>query len=293
MKSIAIKTNNTKVLDYLLLELNSCDISDIYFSKNIFKNYENIIIHYIGNNNLYFISKISLILSFLVTDELEEEILKDYIKINYFYFTENELSKILTNCFDILAEDFSFYFNKKFDILNLEFSKYLENNKVLILSGFINFRLKNYFDVLEDIITEAVTRFVVEKEYLEFISMLQGYISTKPETNTLLHLIYTSHDSTLLDENMKLILNTKSSFDSKFLSDISFSSNDYTLNSLLSIIPSKIIIHLTDNTDIDEFINTILLVFGNRVKICKNCNICSNNIIEDKNTKKSNLNLNS
>ena len=60
----------------------------------------------------------------------------------------------------------------------------------------------------------------------------------------------------------------------KYLSDISFSSNDYMLNSLLTLLPRKIYIHLIDNC-IDEFINTLNLIFEKRISICTNCNICN------------------
>ena len=59
----------------------------------------------------------------------------------------------------------------------------------------------------------------------------------------------------------------------KYLSDISFSNNDYVLNTLLNLIPKKIYIHLIDNNT-DEFINTVKLIFENRVKICSDCSIC-------------------
>ena len=56
------------------------------------------------------------------------------------------------------------------------------------------------------------------------------------------------------------------------LSDISFSSNDIALNTLLSILPSKIEIHIIDKED--EFINTLKLIFEDRVRVCNDCNIC-------------------
>ena len=46
MKSLCIKTNDNDSLDYLLNELKKCDLDNICFSKNKFKNYQNIIIHY-------------------------------------------------------------------------------------------------------------------------------------------------------------------------------------------------------------------------------------------------------
>ncbi len=62
-------------------------------------------------------------------------------------------------------------------------------------------------------------------------------------------------------------------FEAKYLSDISFSSNDYALNTLLTLLPEKIYIHLIDSNE-DEFINTLNLIFDNRVCLCRDCNIC-------------------
>ena len=59
----------------------------------------------------------------------------------------------------------------------------------------------------------------------------------------------------------------------KYLSDISFSSNDYILNTLLNLIPKKIYIHTMNDTT-DEFINTIKLIFEDRVSLCNDCSIC-------------------
>ena len=87
------------------------------------------------------------------------------------------------------------------------------------------------------------------------------------------HLIYSSSESILLDTNQNLIIGTDDIFKAKYLSDISFSSNDYALNTLLNLLPKKIYIHLADN-QIDEFINTIKLIFENRVHLCTRCNIC-------------------
>lgn len=81
------------------------------------------------------------------------------------------------------------------------------------------------------------------------------------------HLIYSSSESILLDSNQNVIVGTDDIFKAKYLSDISFSSNDYALNTLLNLLPKKIFIHLADN-QIDEFINTIKLIFENRVQLC-------------------------
>lgn len=273
MKSICIKTNNENLLDYLLNELDYIEVKPIAISKNQFKNYKNIIIHYSGNDNKKFVHEVSCILSCLVIDELEESFLKMILLKNYFYFNSTEMKHILELCYEIFSDDFNTYFDKKHNILIDSFENYLVNNKSIILTGFINFRIKNYMTILEDVVDEAVNSFVVEKEYLEFISLLKMYVNSQNSNCDVVHLIYNNNNSTLLDKDKNQINVSDDIFKAKYLSDISFSSNDYALNTLLTLVPEKIYIHLIDNC-IDEFIHTISLIFENRVEICTDCSIC-------------------
>ena len=273
MKSICIKTNNENLLNYLLNELDYIDVKPVAISKNQFKNYKNIIIHYSGNDNKKFVHEVSCILSCLVIDELEESFLKMILLKNYFYFNSTEMKHILELCYEIFSDDFNTYFDKKHNILIDSFENYLVNNKSIILTGFINFRIKNYMTILEDVVDEAVNSFVVEKEYLEFISLLKMYVNSQNSNCDVVHLIYNNNNSTLLDKDKNQINVSDDIFKAKYLSDISFSSNDYALNTLLTLVPEKIYIHLIDNC-IDEFIHTISLIFENRVEICTDCSIC-------------------
>ncbi len=275
MKSLCIKTNNSKILDYLLNELKHSEIEHICFSENHFKNYKNIIIHYLSNNNYpYFFSKIATLLSFMIIDEFEDILMKRMIDKNYFYFDSLERNKILKNCYNILSDDYYLWFDKKFDTLYNCIYTFISENKILILDGFMNFRLQKYTSILDEIVSEAINSYIIEKEYMEFISLLKLYIHSQKSNVNIVHLIYNSSDSILLDENKNIILNSEEMFNAKYLSDISFSSNDYTLNSLLNLLPKKLYIHLIDN-EIDEFINTLQMIFENRVSICLNCEICN------------------
>ena len=273
MKSICIKTNNESLLNYLLNELDYIEVKPVAISKNQFKNYKNIIIHYSGNDNKKFVHEVSCILSCLVIDELEESFLKMILLKNYFYFNSTEMKHILELCYEIFSDDFNTYFDKKHNLLIDSFENYLITNKSIILTGFINFRIKNYMTILEDVVDEAVNSFVVEKEYLEFISLLKMYVNSQNSNCDVVHLIYNKNNSTLLDKDKNQINVSDDIFKAKYLSDISFSSNDYALNTLLTLVPKKIHIHLIDNC-IDEFIHTISLIFENRVEICTDCSIC-------------------
>ena len=60
----------------------------------------------------------------------------------------------------------------------------------------------------------------------------------------------------------------------KSLSDISFSQNDLVWNTLLSLLPKKIVVHCYDNSN-DEFVNTLKMIFEKRIEFCYDCNICN------------------
>lgn len=291
MKSICIKTNDTHLLNYLLNEFDYIEIDNVYISTNKFKNYKNIIIHYTGNDNYAFIHEISCILSCFVIDEIEESILKRLILKNYFYFETLEQKEILDICYDIFTDKFNEYFDEKYNCLINDFSCYLTEHKSVILSGFINFRIKDYIKILESIVDEAVNSYVIKKEYMEFVSLLRLYINSQESNCKIVHLIYSNETSILLDENKNVINPNRDFLKAKYLSDITFSSNDFALNTLLNLIPRKIYIHLLDNY-VDEFVHTLGLIFDNKVEICTDCDICklyknkklklSNNIIKNK-----------
>lgn len=274
MKSLCIKTNNSNLLQYLLNELRHLELDNVCFSLKNFKHYNNVVIHYNGNNNSEFINKISYILSIMVIDELEDQILTNIISQNYFYFNIDEQKQIINLCFDIMIENFSNNFEQKLQILNSLFYNYLLCNKSLYLTGFLTFRMQNYINILDTILSEAVNSFIIEKEYLEFISILRLYINSQSSNCNTVHFVYSENHSILLDENKQIIDTSSNLFNAKYLSDITFSNNDYILNTLLTLLPNHIYIHLIDNCK-DEFINTLKTIFEHRVIVCTDCNICS------------------
>ena len=272
MKSFCIKTNNTDILNYLLKRIEEIDFGDITYSKNKFKIYENIIIHYQGKNNLEFYDFFCNILQEVVIEFYEEKLIKQLINYNYFYFDEYERGRIAENTLKLKdSEEYKMLIESENYIKNT-IMNYAKENKCIVLDGFVYFRLQDYTKCLDTLVDTAVNQFVIEKEYTEFINLLKIYVESRLPEFSLLHLIYNKGESILLDSKKNVVSISDNIYNAKYLSDISFSSNDYALNTLLTLLPEKIEIHLIDEED--EFINTIKLIFEDRVSICKDCNIC-------------------
>lgn len=272
MKSFCIKTNNNAILEYLLDKLDYLELEEVRYSKNKFKIYSNIIVHYIGEKISFFDEKISSIITDTILKFYKEKMIKKIINFDYFYFEEYEKKIIIQNCCEIIESSEYEQISKEKEYIHEAVLKYVIENKSMILEGFVNFRIKEYIKYLDSIVDIAVNKYIIEKEYNEFISLLRMYINSKKSNIKNLHLIYGKSELTILDENKNIVPLCKEIYNAKFLSDIIFSENDYALNTLLTLLPQRIEIHLLDSED--EFIKTVKLIFEDRVYICRECNIC-------------------
>lgn len=217
--------------------------------------------------------EISKILTECIINFFEKSIINRIINYNYFYFKPNEKKVIGHNCYEILLMEEQ-YFNRS-SIISDEIYNYIKSKKTIILDGFVNFRLPDYTKFLDSIVDFSVNKYIIDKEYLEFIKLLKNYINSTPSKINLIHLIHVNGEFILVDETHNLITMSTEISKKNNLSDISFSNNDYVLNTLLDLLPKKIYIHLTHGgSDSNEFIDTLSAIFSNRISICKKCNIC-------------------
>lgn len=301
MVSLCVKSNRTNCINCLMSDISNINLDNIVFSKRNFSKYTNIIVHYKGNDISNFYNELCSCLVNCVVTCYEKMIVKNLIQLNYFYFDYDDISCIENICTALLSRsedrqllisDFkknniyiskNIFENSEFEpilkdiqsrkeLLWCSILKYITTHKNINLDGVITFRLKSYISIIDNVVDFSVNQFVINREYSEFIDLLKTYINSRLSTTPLVHLIYVNGESILLDHQKNIISLTKNNLDAKYLSDISFSSNDYALNSLLTLLPQKIIIHEIDPSD--DFIDTLKSIFGERISICTNCNIC-------------------
>lgn len=274
MKSLCIKTNHSQAIDYLLKKIENSKLDDTYISVRKFKHFNNIIIHYLGTEYTKFYSCLSNLITKSIIRYFERDLIDSNINLNYFYFNSYEKNSIVENTVSLLSDEetkhtrYDYINNQVFQTIRLQHSFYLQ--------AFINFHLADYIDFLNSQIDMAVNKFLIDKEYLEFVNILRLYIKSESSNSNIehLHLIYKDKTSVITDNHKNIIACNDNMKKAKYLSDISFSSNDYALNTLLNLIPQKITLHLVDGY-LDEFTNTLKLIFQDRITICEDCDICN------------------
>lgn len=256
---------NNKIANIIYLYMTD-KFSSLLFNIKLDSN--NITIKFKKSNSSF--ENIAINLTDLIIHFYEKNILKKILKRNYFYFSNEEQKEILEICSSIINDDDS---RHKRDLIYLSILDYIKENNLIDLDGFVQFRLKDYLEVLDYLVDLAVNNFIISREYMKFINLLKDYISSSPAKIDVVHLVYLNNESILLDKSRNLIPIDEDILDAKYLSDITFSSNDYSLNTLLNLLPNKLFVHVLDSED--EFISTIKEIFGERVSICNDCEICN------------------
>ena len=264
MITLCIKDNNTSVLNNLYQLLYDSNYTNMSFRKHTFKLYKNIIIHYTGNDINNFYNFISQMLCICIIKVYEPLMLEKIFKANYFYFDKND-KKLIFNEYDYISEH-----NNNKSLIIFPLLDYIKNNQYIYLEGFVNFRLSNYVTSIQNQLDQAINNYVVNKEYNRFVDMLRNYVLSKPSESTIVNLIYVNSEGFLLDENENFI--DLKTFNSPYLTDVSFSNNDFILNTLIGLLPKQIILHLISKKD--DFINTLFNIFENKITLCNNCNLC-------------------
>ena len=113
MKKVCIKTNNKLAIDYLLESLENVNLKDVHFLCKKFKTFNNIMIFYKGKNPDLFLCNISEILSSLVMELYETDILFQILSNEYFYFNNFEKNEVLEKLEEICIDDENAYILKE------------------------------------------------------------------------------------------------------------------------------------------------------------------------------------
>ncbi len=143
MKSVCLKTNNDEMINYIIRKLEN-GFENVVVSSKKFKIYKNIIIHYEDKNEKFFLLNVSSLVSDIIEDFYEEKILDRIIENNYCYFEDFEKEVILKISEKIIEIQESSLQYKK-EILKGLVYEYFLDNKVMILDGFVNFRVRTIF----------------------------------------------------------------------------------------------------------------------------------------------------
>ncbi len=175
-----------------------------------------------------------------------------------------------------MDETMIFCMNRKNDALQKIIGCLYEVEE-LNVKGFLNFRTKELNKDIIAMVERIVEKYMVEKEYNEFINLLKYFVEVQDCKLERVDLFVGKNgsDYILRDDNgndmMDSLLNDLC--ENKTMEEIS--KDDLIISGLITTCPRKIVIHSSARYKNKELINTIQNVFESRVEYCNGCAQCN------------------
>ncbi|MFL0194583.1 putative sporulation protein YtxC [Clostridium sp. WILCCON 0269] len=231
-------------------------------------------------NNIFDMHVASILYNIIVDEFCKKDVLA-FLSDTYFFLKYEELEeikeeslKVLKGEMQIRDENSIYCINKRNEILD-KICACMDENREINIEGFITFRMKEVLEDLEVIIDKVVEKYMVEKEYNEFIKLLKYFVEIQESKIDYLSIIIGNDGNYVIKDKYEEDI-TEGFL--KDLTELKYSANteldDILISALITNSPEKIVIHCVENCKNMELIDTIKKVFTHRVNFCDDCKIC-------------------
>lgn len=232
------------------------------------------------NSQEEFKYRLSLILTEVILSSWESRLIKKIIKDNYFYLTEKEKGCVGNITARLLKEEKmmqpgGFYKATRRSKLTKALMEYLESETNINIDGYVNFRLSAYIADLNEAVERALEVYVAEREYNEFIRLLKYFVEIQECKVDVIHLKQAEDGGYLITDGFGGRISSEY-FDElrAEIADESINFDDLLISTLITISPRKMIIHDIEGFKNKELVQTIMNVFGERISVCTQCELC-------------------
>ena len=161
-------------------------------------------------------------------------------------------------------------------VIYMPILKELEKHQQLNIDGWIQFRMQKYQSILQDILEQTIDDYLMQKEYLEYISFVIESKRMQEDVDEKMHLVPTiSGEFSLLNANYEDV--TKAyikRYCMEFLADDEVKLEDLLLHIFITVPPKQLVIHRKLEFQNRKFIGTLEILFDGHMSYCSGCSCC-------------------
>lgn len=204
------------------------------------------------------------------------KLIRRMITRQYHYPSPDECDEIQGYATDLLqgsTEDEEQPGRARREKISRHVAKYLTENHLMAVDGFIRFRMKAFYQSLERLVEHAIGDYLLDQEYKEFIQLLRYFISVQSPKVTLVHIFHVGKRRFYLSKADGSPV-TPNEFDTSIHDFIeqAISHEDVIVSTLLTVAPERVVLHTKDHKE--NVIRTLLQIFDGRIVICHGCQEC-------------------
>ena len=230
----------------------------------------------IGDLNSIIKHYLSGVISDFIMEYMRASILEELLKRDYSYFNKSERGLILRLTLHKLShkENKNKYLYDRNEVL-CKLVEHFQMNHYINLEGFFNFRVKNHMAELKNNIELTIDDFLAEQEYQDYINLLKYFVNLQEPKIDEIHIIIDDTGSfQLKDNNLKLLDYEQTEGLGLNFYNAQIEKADILISSLIKFVPQNVIMHKNLYRFYPKAVEAILNIFGDRVTVCKDCQLC-------------------
>lgn len=211
-------------------------------------------------------------------DEYESILIDRCIKNRYDFLEDFEKQKIAGLTKQLAKKDtqndFPSYEERR-AIVKSAVEKYMKTNAAIVPGGFVDFRLRELYFYVEQMVDLGAELFLKEKEYEEFTYLLSVFVSEKECREEVLHLLWQNNSIRLINKRGRDITEK---YEREFYDaarDKGIGQEDLAISAVISAAPKKLVFHSPPPQS--PLRETLEKIFEGKCRICPGCNICKKN----------------
>ncbi len=208
-------------------------------------------------------------------DEYEAVLIDRCVKSRYSFSDKSEQERIseITKALaqSETVEGFPAY-SERYEAVKKAVEEYFLKNSTIVPGGFVDFRLREVYYNVEQMVDCGAEKFFDEKELEEFTYLLSVFVSEKKPREELLHIVWTEGKVRLLNKRGRDVTDK---YEKEFYAAAmkkGLGEEDLAISAVISAAPERIVFHSAPpKSPLKE---TLGKIFAGKCKSCMGCSIC-------------------
>lgn len=207
---------------------------------------------------------LALLLSRYLCGQWQYAFIRQHLQNQHGYLSPDEVEYLLIDAFHQCTEERSKEFSR---VLVKQVGAMLVETGEVHVDGVLRFRCTKYLHDLLEMVDGRVDQYLLSREYEEFVGVLRYFLDTTPTTDERVHVVVVGEAVLGLDDAGGLLDVTRMEAIAKEAADEELHPQDVLMSALITRSPAKITIHSTNRDE--QFVKTLLRVFGERADLCE------------------------
>lgn len=206
-------------------------------------------------------------------NEYEAVLIDRCVRQRYAYSDKDE-QEAISNITKTLAksEDIPLPYSERLEHVKAAVEEYFLKNDTIVPGGFVDFRLREVYYNVEELVELGAQKYFDEKEIEEFTYLLSVFVSEKKPREECMHIVWTDGNVRLYNKRGRDVTDK---YEKEFYAAAlkkGLGEEDLAISAVISAAPERLVFH--NSPAASPLKETLNRIFDGRCKTCPGCDFC-------------------